>query len=136
MLVCIAIFGGITCWITHRQLKFTQEMMGFESPEYSTGLYDAEARPATPVGASWRRRRAQRRAQRLAGREQRETGAVDVILRKIAQSGMESLTGPENPDGPDSIVSARLQDWEAGGPAGPARFAAAVMAVRSAKCCR
>ena len=78
MLVCIALFGGITCWITHKQLQFTQETMGFE--------------PEEPTAAD---RRAERRAEREARREQEEKSAVDAILRKIRDSGLGSLTARE-----------------------------------------
>jgi stage IV sporulation protein FB len=82
MLVCIAIFGGLTCWITHKQLQFTQEMMGFEA-----GL-----EPAEDAGPSPREVRRAERAARRAEQEQRE---LDAILQKIGRSGMESLTGGE-----------------------------------------
>jgi hypothetical protein len=82
MLVCIALFGGITCWITHKQLQFTQETMGFE--------------PDEPTAAERRtERRAERRAERAAQREEQERNAVDAILRKIARSGIESLSAAE-----------------------------------------
>jgi Zn-dependent protease len=81
MLVCIALFGGITCWITHKQLQFTQETMGFEPDE-----------PDEPTPAE---RRAERRAQRDAQRAEQEKSAVDAILQKIARSGIESLSVAE-----------------------------------------
>jgi Zn-dependent protease len=78
MLVGIAIFGGITCYVTHRQLQFTEETMGFEPP--------AEPGPS---------RRQQRKAERRARRERQERLREDAILRKISRSGMESLTAAE-----------------------------------------
>lgn len=94
MLVIIAIFGGITCWITHRQLQFTQEMLGFDSGDYSASLYgpdEADEPEAAKTGASRRLRADQRRARR----EQEETAVVDDILQKIASRGMQSLSGAE-----------------------------------------
>ena len=79
MLAGIAIFGGITCYITHRQVRFTEEeMMGHEADE--------------PAAAE---HRTERRAERRARKEQEETTRVDAILRKIARSGIESLSGAE-----------------------------------------
>lgn len=91
MLVCIAIFGGITCYITHRQLQFTQETLGFESDEYSASLYGPDEDEAVPPGHTRRERTAERQVQR----EQQEAHAVDDILQKIASSGMQSLTRGE-----------------------------------------
>jgi len=91
MLVCIAIFGGITCYITHRQLQFTQDMMGFDSDDYSASLYGPEE-PATAQKGPSRRQRAD---ERRARREREDTAAVDGILQKIADGGMESLSGVE-----------------------------------------
>jgi Zn-dependent protease len=81
MLVGIAIFGGITCWITHKQLQFTHEAMGFET-----------AADAPDAGPS---RRAQRRAERQARREAAEQKQVDAILHKIHEHGLDSLTRTE-----------------------------------------
>jgi Zn-dependent protease len=75
MLVGIAAFGGITCYITHRQLRFTEQAMGFE--------------PGEPPAAE---RRAQQRAERQARRDQEDQSRLDAILRKISRSGMKSLT--------------------------------------------
>ena len=91
MLVLIAVFGGFTCYITHRQLQFTQETLGFESDDYSASLHgpdEAEAAPSRPT-------RSERAVERRADRKQQEVRAVDDILQKIAVSGMESLTGGE-----------------------------------------
>ncbi|MHC4218820.1 MAG: site-2 protease family protein [Planctomycetota bacterium] len=81
MLVCIAVFGGITCWITHKQLQFTQDMMGFET----------EQEPSHPGPSPREIRRAERRARR----EQDEQQRVDAILQKIRDSGIDSLTAAE-----------------------------------------
>lgn len=87
MLVFIALFGGFTCWITHKQLQFTEEIMGFDAEGYAVGgLGD----PPPPRG-----RTPSRRDERRRRREQQEADAVDAILRKIAGSGMESLSARE-----------------------------------------
>jgi Zn-dependent protease len=80
-LVLIAAFGGITCYITSKQLKFTEEFMGYESGDYSASLYEKDSddvKPAKPTEA-----------------ERDEMEQVDHVLQKIAQSGMDSLTAAE-----------------------------------------
>lgn len=89
MLVLIACFGGITCWLTNRQLQFTEEMMGYESDDYAlslaTGSDDQQETSARELKREERRRQ----------REEEEAQEVDRILAKIARSGMDSLTGRE-----------------------------------------
>ena len=87
MLILIAVFGGVTCWMTHRQLRFTQETLGFESDEYSASLNAPEEDPPAEAGPTWQQRRAERRLRR----ERQEAAAVDDILRRIASRGMDSL---------------------------------------------
>jgi Zn-dependent protease len=77
VLVMIALFGGVTCYMTSRQLEFTDEFMGVV--------------PEGPSRPSWRKRR---RAAREA-REARERRRVDAVLRKISESGLESLSFTE-----------------------------------------
>ena len=91
MIGLIAVFGGITCWITHRQLQFTQEVMGFESDDYSASLHGPDEPDTSKKGPSRRQQRDQRRARR----EREEAATVDGILQKIAARGMQSLSGAE-----------------------------------------
>ncbi len=91
MLVLIAVFGGLTCYITHRQLQYTQETLGFESDDYSASLQGPDEDETPPAGPTRRERAVDRQVQR----EQQESQAVDDILQKIASSGMESLTRGE-----------------------------------------
>ena len=96
MLVGIALFGAITCYLTQRQLQFTNEMMGFEDDEFAMSLSygqgegdaDEPRKPAMPS-------RQMKAAARQAQREQEEAAEVDRILKKIAESGMNSLTRAE-----------------------------------------
>jgi len=87
ILVGIAIFGGLTCWMTIRQLEYSSSMLGFESDEYlAGGLDDSEEERET---------RADRRRAKEEERLQREAAEVDRILAKIKDSGMESLSRSE-----------------------------------------
>ena len=97
MVVLIAGFGGITCYATSRQLAFTNEFMGIETkdetPDETADLAagDDAADGEGPSGPS----RQQRRVDRRARREADESRPVDRILEKIADTGLESLTGRE-----------------------------------------
>jgi Zn-dependent protease len=94
MVVMIAVFGGIICYVTNRQLAYTEAFLGFESEsvDYSASLA-AEGRTdeREPAKPSRRERRAEQRMQR----EQAESQRVDRILEKIATSGLESLSTSE-----------------------------------------
>jgi stage IV sporulation protein FB len=91
MLAGIALFGAITCWLTHRQLTFMREMAGVESDEYAMSLAGDEEAEQTTQKPSWREKREQKRMER----EQAEAVEVDRILKKIAESGMGSLSRRE-----------------------------------------
>lgn len=95
MLVGIAIFGLLTCYITHKQLEFTEHMMGGESEEYATSVLLGgeddeidEAREARPS-------RSEKRALKQAEVEAQEQAQVDAVLAKIAATGLDSLTAAE-----------------------------------------
>jgi stage IV sporulation protein FB len=93
-LVMIALFGGITCWITHKQLAFTEEMMGFEDDDYALSLTygdDNEAAEEQPAATT----RRDHKAERLRQQEEEEAREVDRILDKIARTGIDSLTRSE-----------------------------------------
>ncbi|MCH8152059.1 MAG: site-2 protease family protein [Planctomycetes bacterium] len=91
MLVMIAVFGGITCYITHKQLEFTEQFMGGEFDLFAASVDQGEPANVEPARLSRRQRRVERRALR----QQQESGQVDQILHKIAESGMESLSAAE-----------------------------------------
>jgi stage IV sporulation protein FB len=89
-LIGIAIFGGLTCYATYKQLQWTDSELGIETDEYALSVHGGvEAdQPRQPT-------RRERRADRQALREQQEAEEVDRILQKIADSGMESLSRAE-----------------------------------------
>lgn len=91
MLVGIAIFGGITCWLTHKQLSFTEEMMGHENDEYALGLAYDDDEQETPQPSA----KQQKQADKIARQQQEEAEELDRILKKIAESGMDSLSRKE-----------------------------------------
>ncbi|MCA9286265.1 MAG: site-2 protease family protein [Phycisphaerales bacterium] len=79
MLVLIAVFGGLTCWTTFRQLEWTEQVMGL---------------PPGPEGEDEEPEEAPRPT-REAVRAQAEADELDRILLKISASGLESLTPRE-----------------------------------------
>lgn len=93
LLVGIAIFGGITCWLTHKQLAFTEETMGHENDDYALSLAYGEDEEQAETAA--KPTREDKRAEKIARAEQEEAEEVDRILKKIGESGMDSLTRKE-----------------------------------------
>ncbi len=92
MLFAIAVFGGVTCYHTYRQLQFTEETLGFEADEFAfTPAGSPEVKEADRAGPTL----AERRAERAARREAEEAEEADRILQKIHDHGMDSLTGRE-----------------------------------------
>jgi len=94
-IVAIAIFGAAICYVTLKQVEFTDEFMGWSSDE-PVGSMVGEAEEehssgrATPL-KKWRDRREEKRQQQDLEDEQ----AIDAILQKIAAQGMESLSRAE-----------------------------------------
>ncbi len=93
-LLAIAIFGAVTCYMTHKQLQFTEEMMGFTDGSDEYALQLAYGETECEDGAA-RPNRAERRAAKQRVKEEQEAAEVDRILQKIASSGMGSLTRNE-----------------------------------------
>ena len=89
MLVGIALFGGIICYITSRQLTFTEDFLGFDSDEFDVG--GPTLAEAGEPGSTRRSRRAQRHARR----DQEEAKRVDEVLTKVSRSGYENLSAAE-----------------------------------------
>jgi hypothetical protein len=89
-IVGVAIFGGVTCFITQKQLQYTDSVM-MESDEYAMSVHGGSEGSETPA----RPTRRQKAAQRQAAREQEEAREVDRILEKIAQTGINSLSRAE-----------------------------------------
>lgn len=84
-LIGIAIFGGIVCYLTHKQLEYTDEMLGFETDDAATWLADSLKDDAPSP-------RDQKRAAKEAEAQRKHAEEVDRILDKIRTSGMKSLT--------------------------------------------
>ena len=93
MVIAIAGFGGITCYLTLKQLQFTEAFMGEQEDLYAQSLWGKgeDADEHAPAG----RKGAEKRAETQAETEARESAEVDRILAKIAASGMGSLSGRE-----------------------------------------
>lgn len=83
LLIALAVFGGITCWMERRRLRF-ESGDDFGEP-YSGGPIVDEAAPPAPS----------KRALREQERQAAEREEVDRILAKISEQGMGSLTSKE-----------------------------------------
>jgi stage IV sporulation protein FB len=86
MIMGIALFGGITCWVQQQQLKFMGDpaMAGYDSDRGFAGMPDD---PGPKEPGKRQKKQAERRAQHEA--------EIDRILEKISRDGMGSLTAKE-----------------------------------------
>lgn len=94
MLIGIAIFGGVTCYMTVKQLEWTESMVGDEADLFAASRWGYDEAPAEEAEVDPSERRS-RRERRHAESEAAESEAVDRILAKIAEHGMASLNGRE-----------------------------------------
>lgn len=100
LLLCIAVFGYLTCWQQRRILKhdvFAQESeFGYDFSQGYTSLEHGQ-RPQRRPGFFARRRaaRAARRAERERQQLEEHRRRVDAILAKISQHGADALTPEE-----------------------------------------
>ncbi len=91
ILLGIAVFGGVTCYLTHKQLEYTEQVMGEAVYAYPGGVYEEDA-DADGTGPSRRQRRQEQRALAEAIRQQQEQAELDRILEQISKQGMNSLS--------------------------------------------
>ncbi len=97
ILLGIAVFGGLTCYITAKQVEFTAQYIAEGVEDYAGGYLDDDdawrdddqtPRPRKPTAAE--RRQARRISAEIA-----EADQAEAILQKIADHGMDSLTARE-----------------------------------------
>lgn len=86
MLMALALFGGLTCWMEKRRLTFADDM-GAGGIDLSAA-YAHPDREETPEEASARQLK-------RARKQQAEQDELDRILTKIADSGMGALSKRE-----------------------------------------
>ena len=92
MLICIALFGGFTCWQTYRQLQFSESMMGYQDADAGwSGGADEEDDPR----AARRALKEQKRREKAEAQARRDEAELDRLLEKIKQNGMDSLSSRE-----------------------------------------
>lgn len=100
LLMLVAVFGYMTCWQTRRAIReqgaYGVDFGGGFGPglDHSSTGADND-RPRLGMIARRRARKALRLAEQERIARQRHQEAVDEILRKIARSGLGSLTPPE-----------------------------------------
>lgn len=103
LLMMVAIFGYMTCWQTRRMIREQGAFEGLENSLDFAGQHDfrgaaavrEDERPRMGLLARRRARRALRTAQEERASRERHQQAVDDVLRKVARSGIDSLTAAE-----------------------------------------
>lgn len=97
MLVAIAIFGGITCYITLKQLKWTDSFMQGDDDILAAARWsEDEIRGAAEPAVEPRRpARGDAIDTPVASPNDDEGRQLDAILEKIARQGMDSLSADE-----------------------------------------
>ncbi len=100
MLVAIAIFGGVTCYVTLRQVQWTESELGGNDDRYAAAHWHPDrddgpdAAETASAKAGWLARRAEERARKEAAAAA-EAADVDRILAKIGREGVGSLSASE-----------------------------------------
>lgn len=87
MLLAIAVFGCITCYVTHKQVEFTDQFMGYGDNEY--GLFDEPGKEDPQEVAR------QQKEEKQEQDEAEKAKELDRILAKISTDGKGSLTRSE-----------------------------------------
>lgn len=102
LLMMVALFGYMTCYQTRRMIREQGVFGGMEfggefggHGDFSSGSAAESNRPRIGVLARRRARKALRAAEEERAARERHQAAVDEVLRKIARSGMNSLTPME-----------------------------------------
>ena len=88
MLLAIALFGGVVCYTTARQVEYERDYLGFEPDPSELAAVEEDVEIET-------RARATRRATEPEKPRTDGDSEVDAILDKIARSGIGSLTEAE-----------------------------------------
>lgn len=89
ILLGVAIWGGLTCWLEKRRLAMIADDPALAGYDFSRG-YGGLPADEEPVSAAAKHREEKRRQ-----KEAEEQAELDRILAKISAQGKESLTGRE-----------------------------------------
>jgi len=100
LLLMIAVFGYLTCWQNRRMLREQGDTgvgeFGYDFSQGYAAFEREEAKEHKPGYFERRRaRKAAKKAQRERKRREEHERAIESILGKISQSGIESLTARE-----------------------------------------
>ena len=99
LLLMIAVMGYLTCWRSRRMLRETGDVggeLGYDFSQGYTSLDRDDIRERRPGLLERRRmRKAAQKAEREHKRREEHQRAVEKTLRKISESGVESLTPSE-----------------------------------------
>lgn len=92
-LLAIALFGGIVCYTTARQVEYERDYLGFEPDPSELAAMEEEFEPAPR--ATREPRAAKSMAAGVAPKPGENDAEIDAILDKIAKSGIGSLSEAE-----------------------------------------
>jgi hypothetical protein len=98
LLIMIAVFGYLNCWQMRRMLKEEGlHSAGEFGYDFSRGYTAFEDEPKRRPGFLKRRkaRRAAAKAEAKRKKEEQRRREVEAVLRKVSESGMDSLTAQE-----------------------------------------
>ena len=101
LLMMIAVFGYLTCWRTRRMLREEDALgvgeFGYDFSQGYTAFDGRDSSEDRKPGFFERRRarKAARKVQRERQRREEHARAVEGILRKISEAGLNSLTPRE-----------------------------------------
>ena len=93
ILLAIALFGGIVCYTTARQVEYERDYLGFEPDPSELAAMEEEFEPERRSGSEARGGSATART--AASRASESDAEIDAILDKIAKSGIGSLSEAE-----------------------------------------
>lgn len=98
-LIAVAIFGLWSCYATHRQLEFSDNVLGDEADDFAMSLEDDDLEQAEldadAESAADSARTSTHSAGTTTAKRRADAEAVDDILQKIVDAGLESLTPEE-----------------------------------------
>lgn len=101
MLVAIAAFGGIACWVERSRLKSMDEITGMSMDGGSMAGLGVDFGGSASGGSEWgvesaeHTQRVDRKALKQAQQDEADEAQLDAILKKIGDQGKESLSRSE-----------------------------------------
>lgn len=90
LLIAIAVFGIVTCWMTSKQVEFSEQFIAEGVDDYALGYLDDQ--DYRDDDTKTRLSRKERREEKQRKAKEEESKQIDSILEKIADRGIDSLS--------------------------------------------